>query len=135
MDLVDVIITQWALDAYLNLKHNRVFHNNEFENTIKPDVLLLKQYPNHPKFSNGKFWSVANDKNSKSISHGYKMKWHQVGDGKVQLRLPIALFDQCFLCEAYVKSNDKVDKRKLAKFKTHLQLIMQGQFKKCGVIS
>lgn len=63
------------------------------------------------------------------------MKWHQIGNGKVQLRLPIALLDQFFLCEAYVKPNDKVDKRKLAKFKTHIQLIAQGQYKQCGVVS
>lgn len=35
---------------------------------------------------------------------------------------------------AYVKSNDKVDKRKLAKFKTHIQLLQQDQYKNCGII-
>jgi hypothetical protein len=130
---VKIVITQWALDAYLNLKHHRVFYANEFKNNMRPDVLLLREFPNHPKFDNGKFWSDANIKN---VRHGYKMKWRQVGNGRVQLRLPVAILgDESFLCEAYVKLNDKVDARKLAKFKVHIQLIMQHKFKQCGVVS
>lgn len=131
---MNVVITQWALDSYLDLKHKNVFDQSEFTMRIQPDVKLLTAYPINPKFANGKFWSPANDRNSKVINNGYKMKWHQVGSGKVQLRLPVAIINQPFLCEAYVKSNDKKDRRMMARFKTHIQLIQQGQFIQSGVI-
>jgi len=41
-------------------------------------------------------------------------------------------FSEAFLCEAYVKGNSKKDQRKMAKFKTHLQLICRQQFTECG---
>lgn len=56
------------------------------------------------------------------------MKWHNLGNGKVQIRLPVAVLDSAVLCEAYVKTDPKKEKRRLARFKTHLQLIRQGRF-------
>jgi hypothetical protein len=56
---MDIIITQWALDSYLDLMHSGAFSATDYRATIRPNVLLLKVYPNHPKFSNGKFWSIA----------------------------------------------------------------------------
>lgn len=38
------------------------------------------------------------------------------------------------LCEAYVKTNDKQDKRKLAKLKTYIQLIQQGRYIQRGIL-
>lgn len=105
-----------------------------FDTRIQPDVKLLTVFPKDPKFRNGKFWSTANEGKSKVIPDGYKMKWHQVGSGKVQLRLPVAIINQPYICEAYVKSNDKIDKRMMARFKTHLKLIRQGKFVKLGVL-
>lgn len=104
---MNVLITQWALDSYLDLKSQNVFDHSEFTMRIQPDVKLLTVYPKDPKFSNAKFWSQANDGNTGVINDGYKMKWHQVGSGRVQLRLPVAIIKQPFLCEAYVKSNEK----------------------------
>ena len=99
---MDIIITQWALDSYLELKSKRAFESEEYQEVIRPDVLLLKDYPGHPKFGQGKFWSVAQDRSGKVIANGYKMKWHQMGNGLVQLRLTIGVFnDEYFLCEAY----------------------------------
>ena|SRR3989338_5618953 len=124
---MEIIITQWALDSYLDLVSQKVFTRQEYLTVIRPDVLLLQVYPNDPKFKNGKFWSPANDRNGLIIPTGYKMKWHQIGNGKVQLRLTVGIFDdECFLCEAYVKKDEKTDKRKLAKFKGYLELIRQG---------
>lgn len=121
---MEIIITQWALDSYLDLKNKRVFNDDEFDAIIKPDGLLLLEYPGHPKFSNNKFWSPANDMHGRVIPDGYKMKWHNVGNGKIQLRLPVGIINGvAFLCEAYVKSNDKIEKIKLSKFKDHLKLI------------
>lgn len=130
-----IVITQWALDSYLDLKHNNVFNQIEFNTRIKPDVMLLKHYPHDPKFGHGKFWSQANDRSNTVITAGYKMKWHQLGNGKVQLRLPVAVLHQLsFLSGAYVKSNDKFDKRMMCHFKTHIQLIQQNKFITRGVI-
>lgn len=126
---MNIIITQWALDSYLDLMSQRVFSRKEYLTVIRPDVMLLKSYPNDTKFNNGKFWSPANDMNGKIISDGYKMKWHQMGNGKVQMRLTVGMIgSDAYLCEAYVKTDDKTDKRKLAKFKVYLELIRQGRF-------
>ncbi len=128
-------ITQWALDSYLNLKHEQLFSKDYYREVLRPDVLRLKQYPDDPKFDLGKFWSPAK-LNKKVIQHGYKMKWHQVGNGKVQLRLPVAITNnEAHLCEAYVKRDEKLERRKLAKFKTHIQLIEEGRFSICGELS
>lgn len=125
---MDIIITQWALDSYLELKSKHVFSKEEYKNTIRPDVLLLRDDPENPKFGQGKFWSIAQDRSGKVIANGYKMKWHQMGSGLVQLRLTVGILNnECFLCEAYVKSNEKQDHRQLAKFKTYLDLIKKGR--------
>ncbi len=72
---------------------------------------------------------MAQDQSGQVIPNGYKMKWHQVGNGLVQLRLTAAIFDsECFLCEAYVKGNEKQERRQLARFKTYLQLIRQNRY-------
>lgn len=41
-----IIITQWALDSYLDLVKERAFSKEEYWNNIRPDVLLLANYPN-----------------------------------------------------------------------------------------
>lgn len=132
---MEIILTAWALDSYLELKHTKVFTVQEYKGTIRPDVLLLKSYPSDPKFQNTKFFSFATDGRGNKIPDGFKFKWHQVGSGLVQLRAPVGLFTEAYLCEAYVKTNDKKEKRMMAKFKTHLQLIRQNQFTECGRLS
>ena len=47
---VKIIITQWALDAYLELKHNNVFTQTYYQEQLRPDALFLADYPNDPKF-------------------------------------------------------------------------------------
>jgi hypothetical protein len=131
---VKIFITQWALDSYLNLKHDQLFSEEYYKGALRPDVLRLKNYPDDPKFDIGKFWSPAK-LNKSIIQNGYKMKWHQVGNGKVQLRLPVCLSGDAYLCEAYVKRDEKLERRKLAKFKTHIQLIEEGRFSICGELS
>lgn len=132
---MDIIITAWALNSYLNLKHTHVFTHQEYKGTIRPDLELLKTYPADVKFQNSKFWSIATDGKGSKVSDGFKMKWHQIGPGKVQMRLPIGMFAEAYLCEAYVKTNPKKEKRMMAKFKTHLELIRRDQFIECGRLS
>lgn len=126
---MDIIITQWALDSYLELKSKRVFDEKTYKGIIRPDVLLLSEFPENIRFGQGKFWSVAQDKSGKVIANGYKMKWHQMGNGLVQLRLTVGVFnDECFLCEAYVKSNENQEFRKLEKFRRHLESIKDKKY-------
>ncbi len=132
---MEIVLTAWALDSYLDLKHRGVFTAQEYKGTIRPDVLLLKQYPGDPKFQNSQFWSIATDRSKNRIPDGFKMKWRQVGNGKVQMRLPVGIFAEAMLCEAYVKGNPKEEQRKLARFKTHLELIRRGQYTECGRLS
>lgn len=132
---MEIIITGWALNSYLELKHGGVFSEEEYKNTIRPDAVLLKSYPNHAKFENDKFWSIATDRGGNKIQDGYKMKWHQVGNGRVQLRLTVGMLFDAFLCEAYVKGNPGAEKRKMARFKVYLQKIRCNEYVENGRLS
>lgn len=63
------------------------------------------------------------------------MKWHQVGNGKVQLRLTVGMFSDAFLCEAYVKENPGAEKRQMARFKVYLQKIRNNEYLENGRLS
>jgi hypothetical protein len=129
---MEIIITQWALDSYLDLKHACAFSAGEYRERIRPDVMLLKGYPGHPKFSSDKFWSIATlDKNP--LPEGFKMKWHNLGERCIQLRLSIGLgfggilAGSSFLAHAFVKTDAKAEKRELLKLKTRLDLIRKAR--------
>lgn len=134
-----MVITEWALDSYLDLKHRRVFDDADYRGTLRPDVVLLREgIPSpHPKFGNSKFWSSAT-LNGAALPGGYKMKWHNLGPGRVQLRLTVASLTlgnpAALLCEAYVKDSDATDRRKLARFKSHMNQIALGQVVYRGVL-
>ena len=127
---MEVIITQWALDSYLDLLHKRVFTRDDYRKILRPDAELLKQYPTHQKFALSSFWSPAEIRGQR-ISGGFKMKWDSIGNGKVELRLPIRIETVAHLCEAYVKKGN-VEPRKLAKFKFHCELIQQNRHTERG---
>ena len=129
---MEIIITDWALNSYLDLVAVQAFTQGEYWDTIRPDVERLKIYPNDLKFQNQKFWSPAVDSAKRPIPDGYKMKWHNMGSGRNQIRLPVGMLNAAYLCEAYVKENPKQEQRRLARFKTHLQMIRQGQFTERG---
>lgn len=133
---MDIYITQWALDSYLELKQQKVFTDQEYWQIIRPNVLRLLTYPNDANFTNNKFWSQATERGGLVIADGFKMKWHQIGNGRVQLRLNVGLIgNEFYLCEAYVKKDEKFDRRMLAKFKVYLQLIRIGHFKTRGKLT
>ncbi len=132
---MEIIITEWALDSYLDLKGRRVFSDQEYKQTIRPDVLRLKNYPADPKFGVQQFWSIAECPSGVKIPDGFKMKWDKLGNGLVELRLPVAMIGDALLCEAYVKENPKYEQRRLARFKTHLQLIRLGRYTERGRLS
>lgn len=126
----DIVITEWALDSYVNLKAQQAFTDAEYRSTLRPDVVRLRGgIPStDPKFTNAKFWGPATS-GGVAIANGYKMKWHNVGPGQVQLRLPVTTGPRtAFLCEAYVKTNAATEQRKMARFKTHMNLIALGKY-------
>lgn len=131
---MDIVITAWALDSYLELKHKNQFSEDDYKNTIRPDVMLLKSFPASPKFANNKFWSPASSTGAALVG-GFKMKWHNLGANRIQLRLPVGMMNEAFLLHAYVKTDPKAEARQLAKFKTRLELIRRGQFTECGRLS
>ena len=93
---MEIIITAWALDSYLEMKHQNQLSGQNYKQTVRPDVLLLKTYPQDPRFANNKFWSPASS-NGSNISGGFKMKWHNLGANRIQLRLPVAMIKDAYL--------------------------------------
>jgi hypothetical protein len=133
---LDIVITEWALQSYLDLKADGAFSTAEYKQTIRPDVELLKAGwpPQGAKFGNNKFWGPAEVRN-RQVPNGFKMKWHNVGNGKVQLRLCVTYFSgRWFLCQAYVKDSEATDKRQLAKFLGRVQLIHTQQHIERGLL-
>lgn len=124
---MEIVITDWALQSYLDLQD--VFAVKEYREVLRPDAELLKVFPLHPKFENSKFWGPCKDKSGKIIRHGYKMKWHNIGHGQIQLRLLVVIVDEkAYLCNAYVKDNENTDFREMAKLKVKIQLIQERKF-------
>lgn len=132
---MDIIITDWALQSYLELKHGNVFTNQDYKKKLRLDVLLLHDYPNHPKFSENKFWGPAKENEHLVIKYGWKMKWHNIGNGKVQLRLLVAIPNEnAYLCEAYVKTTPQQDFRKMARLKIKITKISENNYIKRGIL-
>lgn len=131
---MEVINTHWAVESSLKLIESRVFSKKEYNEIVRPDVLLLKHFPRHEKFANSKFWGLATVR-GQIIKHGFKMKWHNIGNGKVQLRLAVAIMNQkAFLCQWYVKRDEKTDQRELNKFKIKIQKITENNYEDRGIL-
>lgn len=62
------------------------------------------------------------------------MKWYNLGERCIQLRLPVGLgfgrklASTALLLHAYVKADPKAEKRELIKLKTRLELIGNGRY-------
>ncbi len=134
-----VVVTEWALQSYIDLRAKGIFTDSDYKNILRPDAELLKtDNPfdvNHSKFGNAKFWGPATLQ-GRVIKYAHKMKWHNLGPGTVQLRLLVVIVEtnlagkseqRAFLCTSYVK-NDKTDKREMAKMKLKIEKIVDGTF-------
>jgi hypothetical protein len=133
---LDIVITEWALQSYLDLKQNGAFTTQEYKQQLRPDVLLLKAAwpPTDVKFAASKFWGPAAVGN-KTVPKGFKMKWHNMGNGKVQIRLCVTWFKgRIFLCQAYEKDSKATDQREIAKFLGRVQMIHQNRHIERGVL-
>src|SRR5574337_479790 len=129
-----VVITQWALDSFLNIQLSQPMQGIDCWAFIMPDVLLLKHYPSNPKFDDQQFWSNATY-NREHIMDGHEMKWTQIHNHDIQLKLLVVIFDGVYIDSASVGHDQKFEKRRLAVFKTHVQLIRQGRYIECGVLT
>lgn len=126
-----IVITEWALDSYLEMKGAGAFSDEEYRAIIRPDILLLKEgFPlKSPKFRNNKFWGPAQDIGGNEIPCGYKMKWHNMGNGKNEMRLTIAIVSEvAYLCHAYLKTSETQDKRFSARLKNRIADIQADIF-------
>ena len=97
----------------------------QFNETIRPDVELLKQgLPlSNPKFRSSSFWGPAQDLNGIEIPNGYKMKWHNMGNGRNQLRLTVAIMNErAYLCHAYLKQAIRKTNALVQGLKTKLKI-------------
>ncbi len=127
-----IVITRWGLDSYLNLRNEGVFNAALYRKVLRPDILLLRGMTD-PKFKNPKFWGPAIDRKNCNIVDGYKMKWHNFGNGSIQLRLCVALIDDtAYLCHAYKKTSPAHDKRRAGTLKDKILIIRQGNHEERG---
>src|SRR5262245_1681889 len=85
-----IVITEWGLDSYLDLLGNHVFDRSDYTQVLRPDVKRLLNYPGDPKFGVSTFWGPAESPRG-IVADGFKMKWHNLGPGRVQLRLCVAI--------------------------------------------
>ncbi len=111
-----------------------MFHSQTYEFVIRPDVERLHSYPTEPTFQNDKFWGPATDLAGQTIPHADKMKWHELGPGRVQLRLGVVLLNGvAHLCRAYVKDGPQRDEREVARLKHYVSMIQQGRWTYRGI--
>jgi hypothetical protein len=134
---MEVIITEWGFQSYIDLKSMGIFTDQDYTTQLRPDAELLKTDdpfdPNHPKFSNSKFWGPATSL-GKIVKYGHKMKWHNLGPGHVQLRLCVVILQKrAYICNSYVK-DDKTDAREMARIKIKIQKIEDGTFVYRGML-
>jgi hypothetical protein len=124
---VRIIITEWGLDSYLDLVGRAVFSRADYWSTLRPDVKKLLHFPTLPEFSSSGFWGPAKSPRG-IVSDGYKMKWHNLGPGKSQLRLCVAILsDVAYVCQAFVKSSGSVDLAQGAKLRSRIELLKRGR--------
>ena len=132
---MDVVLTDWATQSYADLKSKRMFTDQEYWKTLRPDAERLKVFPADRKFKVNSFWGPANLGAGQCVSDGYKMKWDGIGPGKVELRLMVAILGaRAFLCQAYVKTKDAQDYREALNLKRFINLIRQGRYIQRGYL-
>jgi hypothetical protein len=140
--VMDVILTEWGQLSYLDLIKVKAFTNTQYKKQIRPDAEKLKVYPNEPIFSDSHRWGPAQDLGGNPIPEAFKMKWRQLGPAKnIKLRVCIAICDfdedlkkvkKAFICEGYIKSTNKQDKRMSSKMKNRIRNIYKNQYVERG---
>ncbi|MCB9764718.1 MAG: hypothetical protein H6739_33390 [Alphaproteobacteria bacterium] len=129
------MITSWALDSYLGLKHSGVLPRELYFQRLRPDILRLRALGQDPRFKDARFWGPAKCSPSETVPDGFKMKWHNLGNGNVQLRLCIGLVDgDAFLCQGFKKTSPGQDFREGFKLMERIRLIRQQRHVEKGAL-
>lgn len=105
-----IVITEWALDAYRRMIDQHLFSEADYWSTIRPDIQRLFDFPSDPRFGDSNFWGPAKSNPSQIVRDGFKLKWHNLGPGQIQLRLGVALLGStAWLCGAWNKTSRPMD--------------------------
>ncbi|MEY3214360.1 MAG: hypothetical protein RIT28_4841 [Pseudomonadota bacterium] len=121
-----IFITSWALDSYLELVPCEV-SAEEYWSTLRPDILRLTNRTTDPKFNNSLFWGPAQSGQHKDVPCAFKMKWHNMGHSKIQLRLGIIEHKgDYYLCHAWSKTSSHMDYRNGAQLAERRRLIIKN---------
>jgi len=118
-----VLITKHALQTYLALKHQGQFTDEEYREKLRPDAERLKSWPGDEKFDQSRFWGPAEFK-GKRIPDAFKMRWRNIGPGRIQLRLGVVRYGETWLLyEGYRKDTraEKFYMLRLATFRKALK--------------
>jgi hypothetical protein len=129
-----VLITDWALDAYAEMV-GRDFSEEEYWAVLRPDILRLYARTTDIAFNDAHFWGPAQSGPSRNVPDGFKMKWRNIGSGRVQLRLCVALVEgNAWLCDAYSKTDPRQDYRMGVRLIDRIQSVRDGDVVVRGVL-
>lgn len=131
---LEIVITEWALQSYLDLLAAHAFTKEEYRTRIRPMVMMLKQWPNLPtELERDKAWSPATI-DGRQLANCYKMKWHNLNDRKTkQMRLGVVILEEvAYLCRAY--TNKDTEHLEMLRLKAHAEKIGKGKFEWRGLL-
>lgn len=129
-----ILITEWALASYLDLRKDGVLSREVYWQVLRPDIESLAELSSSERFKDASFWGPAQALGGRRVQDGWKMKWHNVGNAR-QLRLCVALVDRdAYLCHAYQKSSASGDWMEGAKLEVRIQIIREGKAEVRGAI-
>lgn len=129
-----ILITEWGWESYGEMVGDQ-FSKAEYWQTLRPDIERLFALSSDAKFRDSKFWGPAESAANKPVSDGYKMKWHNMGSGRIQLRLGVVLIGPtAWLCHAWSKTKDAEDQRQCMALRHRITLIRAGQARIKGEI-
>ena len=129
-----IIITSWALDSYRELVPRHV-NVEEYWSTLRPDIVRLRHRTTDARFNNPSFWGPAQSGPNKVISQAFKMKWHNIGPGRIQLRLGVVECEgDYYLCHAWSKTSQNQDFQSAMALRDFVRKIRSGAVLCLGTI-
>lgn len=128
-----ILITEWALASYTELL-NESFSKDDYWNILRPDILKLRHYPTDD-FKDSHFWGPAQSNANSNVLDGWKMKWHNIGPGRIQLRLGVAIIKHdVFICHGWSKTRPQ-DYREGLMLENRIEHIKEGNYILRGELS
>lgn len=129
-----ILITDWALSSYSEFVPMTI-SVEEYWSTVRPDIERLFQFAGEQKFRDARFWGPAESGPNRTVPEGYKMKWHNIGNGGLQLRLGVTFFaGDAWLLHAWCKTSPHVDYINGATMRARIPRLRAGEIDAIGVI-